>query len=140
MLSIHQMTRQSNIGLVTTRRTMAFNKRILVIACFLVFASVVLSAQEPRPASGGGASSAGGASASIGGLSDGPITVGEIVHINVFDAPDFSLITRVSESGDIPYRFLVGAKLRELEIAVKNVSTDDEKRAAVERLAHQRVR
>ena len=30
--------------------------------------------------------------------------------------------------------------LRELEIAVKNVSTDDEKRAAVERLAHQRVR
>lgn len=38
------------------------------------------------------------------------------------------------------YRFLVGAKLRELEIAVKNVSTDDEKRAAVERLAHQRVR
>ena len=66
--------------------------------------------------------------------------MGEIVHINVFDAPDFSLITRVSESGDIPYRFLVGAKLRELEIAVKNVSTDDEKRAAVERLAHQRVR
>ncbi len=85
---------------------MAFNKRILVIACFLVFASVVLSAQEPRPASGGGASSAGGASASIGGLSDGPITVGEIVHINVFDAPDFSLITRVSESGDIPYPIL----------------------------------
>ena len=38
------------------------------------------------------------------------------------------------------YRFLVGAKLRELEVAVKNVSTDDEKRAAVERLAHQRIR
>jgi polysaccharide export outer membrane protein len=106
MLSIHQMARQSNIGLVTTRRTMAFNQRILVITCFLVFASLVLSAQEPRPASGGGASSAGGASGSIGGLSDGPITVGEIVHINVFDAPDFSLITRVSENGDIPYPIL----------------------------------
>ena len=32
--------------------------------------------------------------------------MGEIVHINVFDAPDFSLVTRVSESGDIPYPIL----------------------------------
>jgi polysaccharide export outer membrane protein len=115
MLSIHQIARRSNIGLVTTRRTMAFNKRILAIACFLVFASLFLSAQEPRPAliplaqgsgGGGGAASSAGSAASIGGLSDGPITVGEIVHINVFDAPDFSLITRVSESGDIPYPIL----------------------------------
>ena len=47
-----------------------------------------------------------GVCASIGGLSDGPITAGETVHINVFDAPDFSLITRVSESGDIPFPIL----------------------------------
>jgi polysaccharide export outer membrane protein len=92
---------------------MAFNKRILVIASFLVLASHLLPAQEPRPAliplaqgSGGGGASSGGASASIGSLSDGPITAGETVHINVFDAPDFSLITRVSESGDIPYPIL----------------------------------
>lgn len=93
---------------------MAFNKRILVIACFLVFASHLLSAQEPRPAliplaqgsGGGGGASSGGTATSIGSLSDGPITVGETVHINVFDAPDFSLITRVSESGDIPFPIL----------------------------------
>ena len=93
---------------------MSFNKRILVIACFLVFASHALSAQEPRPAliplaqgsGGGGGASSGGSATSIGSLSDGPITVGETVHINVFDAPDFSLITRVSESGDIPYPIL----------------------------------
>ena len=38
--------------------------------------------------------------------SDGPILAGETVHINVFDAADFSLVTRVSESGDIPYPIL----------------------------------
>jgi polysaccharide export outer membrane protein len=113
MLSIHQIARHSNIDLVTTRRTMAFNKRIPVTACFLVLASLFVSAQVPRPAliplaqgSGGGGPTSGGAAGSIGGLSDGPITAGETVHINVFDAPDFSLITRVSESGDIPFPIL----------------------------------
>jgi polysaccharide export outer membrane protein len=79
-----------------------------------VFASLSLPAQEPRPAliplaqgsGGGGSSSSAASAASIGGLSDGPITAGEVVHINVFDAPDFSLVTRVSESGDIPYPIL----------------------------------
>ncbi len=37
------------------------------------------------------------------------------------------------------YRFLVGAKVRELEAAVKSVSTDEEKRAAVSRLVRQRL-
>ena len=85
---------------------MAFNKYISVTACFLVLASLFVSAQVPRPAliplaqgsGGGGGASSGGTATSIGSLSDGPITVGETVHINVFDAPDFSLITRVSES------------------------------------------
>lgn len=92
---------------------MAFNKRVLVIACFVGFTSILLSAQEARPAliplaqgSGGGGSSAAASAGSIGGLSDGPIIVGDVVHINVFDAPDFSLVTRVSESGDIPYPIL----------------------------------
>jgi polysaccharide biosynthesis/export protein len=44
--------------------------------------------------------------ASIGGLTDDPISAGETVHILVFDAPDFSIVTRVSESGDIPYPML----------------------------------
>src|SRR5579863_2177945 len=92
---------------------MAFSKRVLIIACFVVFTSTFLSAQEARPAliplaqgAGGGGVSSAGSAGSIGGLSDGPIIVGEVVHINVFNAPDFSLITRVSESGDIPYPIL----------------------------------
>ena len=38
------------------------------------------------------------------------------------------------------YRFLVGTKLRELETAVQSVSTDEERRALVARLVHQRLR
>ena len=93
---------------------MAFRNRILVIAGLLVLEPLLLIAQEQRPAlvplaQGGGPSPAASATASatsIGGLSDGPIIAGEMVHINVFDAPDFSLITRVSESGDIPFPIL----------------------------------
>jgi len=86
----------------------------------LIFASLALVSpalclgQEQRPAlipsqQGGGTASAGssaGLAGSIGGLSDGPISPGETVHIVVFDAPDFSVITRVSESGDVPYPIL----------------------------------
>jgi polysaccharide biosynthesis/export protein len=92
---------------------MAFRKHILVVGCFLILESLVLSAQEQRPplipiaqGSGLGSSASAGSGASIGGLSDGPIIVGEVVHINVFDAPDFSLVTRVSETGDIPFPIL----------------------------------
>jgi polysaccharide export outer membrane protein len=83
-------------------------------ACILFLFPMLLMSQEPRPAlvplsqgSGGGSAAASSStSGSIGNLSDGPIAPGEVVHINVFDAPDFSLITRVSESGDIPYPIL----------------------------------
>jgi polysaccharide export outer membrane protein len=90
---------------------MAFQKPILVTALLLVFASYLTAQQRPAlipmsQGSGSGLSSSTGSAGSIGNLSDGPITIGEVVHINVFDAPDFSLITRVSESGDIPYPIL----------------------------------
>jgi polysaccharide export outer membrane protein len=92
---------------------MHFRNRILVIAGLLVLEPLFLTAQEQRPAlvplaqgSGSGASASVGSAASISNLSDGPIRVGEIVHVSVFDAPDFSLVTRVSESGDIPYPIL----------------------------------
>src|SRR5215469_4719587 len=49
---------------------------------------------------------AGGANGAISGISDDPISAGEIVHINVFNAPDFSFPTRVSESGNIAVPFL----------------------------------
>ena len=93
---------------------MDFRKATLAIAGFVLLQSVVLAAQEQRPAlvpmaQGGGASSyaaSGSSLGSVGSLSDGPITPGETVHINVFDAPDFSFVTRVSESGDVPFPIL----------------------------------
>jgi polysaccharide export outer membrane protein len=39
-------------------------------------------------------------------MSDDPISAGEVVHIVVFDAPDFNLVTRVSEVGEIALPFL----------------------------------
>lgn len=92
---------------------MDLRNTILAIAGFALLQSTVLAAQEQRPAlvpqsQGGGsaASTAGTSLGTIGSLSDGPIMPGETVHINVFDAPDFSLITRVSENGDVPYPIL----------------------------------
>jgi polysaccharide export outer membrane protein len=89
---------------------MDFRKTSLVLAGFALLQSAILVAQEPRPAlipsaQGGGSSSptASTGLGSVGSLSDGPISAGEMVHINVFDAPDFSLVTRVSESGDVPF-------------------------------------
>jgi polysaccharide biosynthesis/export protein len=80
----------------------------------LVALPIFTAAQEQRPAlvplaqGGGGpvSSTSSMTGTSIGNLSDGPITPGEVVHINVFDSPDFSLITRVSASGDVPYPIL----------------------------------
>ncbi len=83
--------------------------RYLTFAALLFFCSFACFAQAPRPAlvtnSQGGSSSAAGASASalnnLGELTDGPIFPGDTVHILVFDAPDFSLVMRVSEDGEI---------------------------------------
>lgn len=93
---------------------MVLKNHTIVLSAFLLFQPFLLWAQEQRPpliplsqGSGGGQGvGVSGPANSIGGLSDGPITPGEIVHINVFDAPDFSLTTRVSESGEIPYPIL----------------------------------
>ena len=95
----------------TRRRKMTFERNILVLTCLQLMGPCLAVAQEQRPAfipleQGNGASSSPSSSISIGGLSDGPIAPGEVVHINVFDAPDFSLVTRVSESGDIPFPIL----------------------------------
>jgi polysaccharide biosynthesis/export protein len=81
---------------------MTFKRHILVLTSLLLMRPYLAVAQEQRPAIIPLAQGSG----SIGGLSDGPIAPGEIVHINVFDAPDFSLVTRVSESGDIPFPIL----------------------------------
>jgi polysaccharide biosynthesis/export protein len=115
LLSFTRGVRLSNNGLLTQRRAMDLRRTILAFAGLLILQPALALCQEQRPAlvplaQGGGAgprSDASGSSmGSIGGLSDGPIGPGEVVHINVFGAPDFSLVTRVSESGDVPYPFL----------------------------------
>ncbi len=46
-----------------------------------------------------------GANGSVPGLTDEPIYPGEVVHVSVFNAPDFSIAARVSDGGEIglPY-------------------------------------
>jgi polysaccharide biosynthesis/export protein len=91
---------------------MSMARSILFILTFASLSLTLCDGQEQRPAiippqqggPAGGGSAAG--SSTIGGLTDEPITPGENVHINVFDAPEFSLTTRVSESGDIPFPIL----------------------------------
>ncbi|HMG84962.1 MAG TPA: SLBB domain-containing protein [Terracidiphilus sp.] len=92
---------------------MASRKCSLIFAALLFLEPLSSAAQEARPAliplaqsSGSSPAASATPASSVGGLSDGPISPGEVVHISVFDAPDFSLITRVSESGDIPFPML----------------------------------
>jgi len=101
------------IHLLELTKSMSLKTHLLVLASLLLTLPVMVLGQTQRPAiiplqqggSAGPASSA-NSSGSIGGLSDGPILPGDTVHIMVFDAPDFSINTRVSQSGDVPYPFL----------------------------------
>jgi len=57
----------------------------------------------PKPSSGGSGASASNVAnaASVGALTDAPIFPGETVHVLVFDAPDFSIVSQVSDGGDV---------------------------------------
>jgi polysaccharide export outer membrane protein len=95
-------------------KTAMLHRGWVAVATAALLASSALGwGQTKRPAivpldQGGGAPATGmeSAAGNIGGMTDTPISAGEVVHINVFDAPDFSIITRVSESGDIVYPML----------------------------------
>ena len=67
---------------------MVFRSIFLSLTGLLLFQPLSLAAQQ-RPAvtpqSGGGAPRSSESGSSIGGLSDGPIGPGEVVHINVTD-------------------------------------------------------
>lgn len=92
--------------------------RIATISLFCTLAMLLLRgmavAQEARPALVTGMHGSGGVAApdamtsqgSLGELTDLPIATGELVHISVFGAPDFSITTRVDASGDVPYPML----------------------------------
>jgi polysaccharide export outer membrane protein len=105
--------RLSNIESSNFTIPMSLKTHFLILASLLLLAPSLSIGQEQRPAlipsqgggSGSGASQA-NSSVSIGGLTDGPISPGDTVHIIVFDAPDFSVVTRVSQSGEVPYPIL----------------------------------
>ena len=93
-------------------------------ALIVVF-SVAAAAQVERPAliqmgQGGSAPSttvSAGSVAGIGGLTDEPISAGQVVHVAVFNAPDFSVSTRVSEGGDIAFPILGAVHLEGMNSA-----------------------
>lgn len=89
-------------------RRPSFPGRCFLASIAFSVAGLCCVSQEQRPAlipSSQGSGSTGAASASaaanIGGLTDEPIFPGQILHVFVFNAPDFSEVTRVSESGNI---------------------------------------
>lgn len=86
---------------------------VVALAALLFSSQIICHGQAARPAlitngpSGGGVSAGVSSSLpSIGELTDGPISAGDTVHIIVFGAPDFSTITRVSQSGDVAFPML----------------------------------
>lgn len=67
--------------------------------------------QVERPAlmignQGGGPAPATGSITNVGGLTDEPFSAGQVVHVLVFNALDFSVTARVSEAGEVPVPML----------------------------------
>ena len=80
----------------------------LAVAAFLTVTAGCLLGQTQRPAltpilegTRQSTESADTSLVNVGGLTDLPMVAGQMVHVRVFHAPDFSLTTRVSESGEI---------------------------------------
>ena len=98
---------------IRNRRPSIYKKMSVAAGAFLFIASISSFAQEQRPAliplsTGSGSTGSTNAAAGIGELTDEPIGRGEVVHVSVFNAPDFSGTSRVSESGEVALP-LVGA-------------------------------
>lgn len=82
--------------------------RALLVLAGIALSSVLSLGQSAgpvlTPSVGAGGQGSGNSEAgllNVGGLTDLPIAAGQTVHVLVFRAPDFSLTTRVSESGEI---------------------------------------
>jgi polysaccharide export outer membrane protein len=97
----------------TTLRSLARSALLLI----LISAPAASEAQGPESSAPSKTSHAGSAltsaasgaaapSVSSAGLTDEPIFAGEIVQVSVFNAPDFSTVMRVSQSGDIGVPYL----------------------------------
>jgi polysaccharide export outer membrane protein len=95
----------SNIVSASVQRGRS-GRGVAAACCALLLALPLHSfGQEARPAliplSQGGGSSSSGPLSGIGELTDQPISPGQVIHVSVFNAPDFSTVTRVSEGGDV---------------------------------------
>lgn len=119
---------RSLLWALTARRALAVSG-----ALFVAF-SVVAAAQVERPAliqmgQGGAAPStsvSAGSVAGIGGLTDEPISAGQVVHVAVFNAPDFSVNTRVSEGGDIAFPILGAVHVEGMNSAEASIAIADQ--------------
>ena len=85
------------------------------ILAFVIFMPAAIKAQLPESGPSLKLPNAGSSTSSsstplptniTSGLTDEPIFAGEIVHVSVFDAPDFSTVMRVSQTGDIGVPYL----------------------------------
>lgn len=100
-------------------QALSFRMALAAFSAVLFLSAAETFAQEQRPAivplaQGGGNSSVNTTISNIGGLTDEPMLPGQVVHISVFNAPDFSVITRVSESGDVAIPMLGAMHLQGL--------------------------
>lgn len=113
MISKTENARQGQRGFESWPRLAIKAVSAFSIAVLFCLAGELSMGQSARPAiitsnqSGGGMPPTGSASG-VGELTNQPILPGDTVHINVFGAPDFSIVAKVSEAGNIPYP-IVGA-------------------------------
>lgn len=118
-----QIERNARSLAALIRSTTRLNCKVASLALLFVVAGAALgSAQQQQPplvplsqgtttsraqsAANAASTTSGSASpvgpmSNVGALTDSPIFPGETVHVLVFDAPDFSILTQVSGGGDI---------------------------------------
>ena len=105
------------------RQLVRWTSRVVCVGA-LTAAALTCPGQNQRPAlipgtqgAGANTATAMAADTNIGGLTDVPIAPGQIVHVSVFNAPDFSVVTRVSENGDVAIPMLGAIHLEGLDSA-----------------------
>ena len=99
--------RPVNLATAIIQAAMSFKRVAAVLLAGFLVSSVVGWGQTQNPSIPASMQGTGGAATNIesaaSSMTDVPIFPGEIVHIDVFGAPDFSIVTRVSENGDVAY-------------------------------------
>lgn len=87
----------------------------IALLCFAAECGVGQSAGPANVAGSQASLTSSPGSSGMGELTDQPILSGDTVHISVFGAPDFSIVAKVSEAGDVPYPILGAMHLAGLD-------------------------